>query len=140
MGTVWEIAHHSASGLMRVQRSIVNDLRRPTIFEELRPCLLPGNRRYQLRVSKASDGSRIYVDARGMIHLRSSNTAIPELSFVILDDGELACWSSDGTMVGPKYLVSGRGEVDRSEAGRERALVIRDQFNRFLNHCVDHSA
>jgi hypothetical protein len=75
-----------------------------------------------------------------MIHLRSSNTAIPELSFVILDDGELACWSSDGTMVGPKYLVSGRGEVDRSEAGRERALAIRDQFNRFLNHCVDHSA
>ena len=82
----------------------------------------------------------LLIHLRDMIHLRSSNTAIPELSFVILDDGELACWSSDGTMVGPKYLVSGRGEVDRSEAGRERALAIRDQFNRFLNHCVDHSA
>ena len=43
-------------------------------------------------------------------------------------------------LVGPKYLVIGRGEVDHSEAGRERALAIRDQFNRFLNHCVDHSA
>ena len=34
VGTVWEIANHSASGLMRVQRSIVNDLRRPTIFDD----------------------------------------------------------------------------------------------------------
>lgn len=140
VGTVWEIAHHSTSGLMRVQRSIRNDSRRVAIFDDLRPCLLPGNRRYQLRVSRSNDGSRIYVDARGMLHLRSSNIAIPELSFVILDDGELACWSSDGTLVGPKYLVSGRGEVDHSEAGREAALAIRDQLNRFLDHCVGHSA
>jgi len=139
-GTVWEIVHHSTSGLMRVQRSFRNDSRRQAIFDDLRPCLLPGNRRFQLRVSTSSDGSRIYVDARGLIHLRSSNIDIPELSLVILDDGELACWSSDGTLVGPKYLVSGRGEVDRSEAGREAALAIRDHLNRFLDHCVGHSA
>lgn len=138
-GTVWDINFHSTSGLM-VQRSVWKDMRQLVTFDDLRPCLLPGNRRYQLRVSKANDGSRIYVDARGMIHLRSSNIAIPELSFVILDDGELACWSSDGTLVGPKYLVSGRGEVDRSEAGREAALVIRDQLNQFLDHCIGHSA
>jgi len=74
------------------------------------------------------------------VHLRSANLAIPELSFVILDDGELACWSSDGTLVGPPYLVSGRGTDERSPAGQDSALQIRRQLNRFLDSCQNSPA
>ena len=104
-------------------------------FDSLRRCLLPSDRRYSLRVAKTRDGSRIYVDSRGMLHLRSANLSIPELSFVVLDDGQLACWSSDGTLVGPRYLVGDRGVDENSPAGHDSALQIRTQLNRFLESC-----
>lgn len=136
--SVWEIARQTTSGVMRVQSISGGDSRRTTPFDALRPCLLPGDRRFQLRVATAPDGSRIYVDSRGLLHLRSSNIEIPELSFVILDDGELACWSSDGTRVGPHYLIGNPGTVNRNEPGRVAALHIQTQLNRFLDHCTSH--
>lgn len=135
-GVVWEFAFHPTSGLMRVQTAVGNDLPGAVTFDELRPCLLPEDRRYQLRVATAADGSRIYVDARGMIHLRSTNIAIPELSFVVLDDGELACWSTDGTLVGPEYLLGGRGTIDHTEEGQAAAKTIASQLLKFLDHCI----
>jgi hypothetical protein len=140
-GKVWEFAFHPTSGLIRVQLATTVISSHPgTSFDPLRPCLLPGDRRYQLRVAADPNGNRIYADSRGMVHLRSANLAIPELSFVILDDGELACWSSDGTLVGPPYLVSGRGTDERSPAGQDSALQIRRQLNRFLDSCQNSPA
>lgn len=134
-GTVWEFAYHSTSGMMRVQLATEFGSRPGVRFDNLRPCLLPGDRRYHLRVTSDSNGNRIYVDSRGMVHLRSTNLSIPELSFVILDDGELACWSSDGTLVGPRYLVGDRGVDEYSPSGRDATLQIRTQLNRFLESC-----
>jgi hypothetical protein len=138
-GNVWEFAFHPTSRLMRVQLvDLSHGISPLSDFDQLRPCQIPGDRRFHLRVSADGNGNRIYVDSRGMLHLRSASLAIPELSFVVLDDGELACWSSDGTLVGPRYLVGDRGTDENSPAGRDAALQIRTQLNRFLDSCQNH--
>ena len=138
-GKVWEIAFNTTSSLMRVQLSGTKNSVWPlSNFDQQRPCLLPGDRRYHLRVAADPNGNRIYVDSRGMLHLRSANLSIPELSFVILDDGELGCWSSDGTLVGPSYLTGSRDHDEHSAAGRDAALQIRTQLDRFLDSCLNH--
>jgi hypothetical protein len=59
---------------------------------------------YKLQAAKWEDGSEAYLDSRGMLHLKSSDRAIPELTLV-LADGEMAGWTSDGDRFGPTYFT-----------------------------------
>jgi hypothetical protein len=56
---------------------------------------------YMLRVAKWPDGSRAYVDSRGLLHLRPADRTIPEVTLVLPAAGPLAGWSSDGRVYGP---------------------------------------
>src|SRR5207302_6843078 len=49
---------------------------------------------YRLSVATWRDGSRAYLDSRGLLHLTSSDSAIPELTLV-LTEGTMAGWCSD---------------------------------------------
>ncbi|MEZ6057551.1 MAG: hypothetical protein R3C01_12690 [Planctomycetaceae bacterium] len=51
-----------------------------------------------------SDGSRAVLDSRGMLHLRSSDPQIPELSLVLFENS-VAAWSSSGLIWGRAYFV-----------------------------------
>lgn len=59
---------------------------------------------YSLHVAQWSDGSRAWLDSRGMLHLQSSDRSIPEMSFV-LRDGALAGWTSEGRTFGMAYFA-----------------------------------
>ena len=72
----------------------------------------PRGARFALRVAAFSDGSRAWTDSRGMLHLRSSDPLVPEVSIVLADEGELAGWSSDGHLCGPPYLLGDRRPDD----------------------------
>ena len=64
---------------------------------------------YLLQVASWDDGSRAWLDSRGLFHLRSSDTSIPELTMV-LHDGLVAGWASDGHTFGnPYYLAPASG-------------------------------
>ncbi len=65
-------------------------------FIHLRP---QPTRGYTLKVAAWDDGSRIYLDSRGMLHLKSSDVAIPELTMVLFER-ELAGWCADGRLWG----------------------------------------
>ncbi|HEY1065546.1 MAG TPA: hypothetical protein VGE52_05540 [Pirellulales bacterium] len=64
---------------------------------------LPGVR-YFLRVAEWKDGSRAYLDSRGMLHLLSSDASVPELSVAISGEGPPAVWSADGRRWGDAYF------------------------------------
>jgi hypothetical protein len=66
---------------------------------------------YQLREAKWADGSRAYVDSRGLLHLVSSNSVIPETTIVLVHGGALAGWCSDGRLWGPAYYTDGKSRV-----------------------------
>jgi hypothetical protein len=64
----------------------------------------PRETRLELWVAKWADGSRIYLDSRGMLHLRSADRTLPEVSLV-LTKADLAGWSSDGNVFGPRQFI-----------------------------------
>jgi hypothetical protein len=59
---------------------------------------------FRLSVARWPDGSRIFLDSRGMLHLKSSDRAIPEVS-IVLCEGALSGWCSDGRLWGRKYFI-----------------------------------
>ena len=50
-------------------------------------------------------GNSAIVDSRGLLHLKSSDPAIPEVCIVMIIDRPTACWSSDGYVSGAKYFT-----------------------------------
>jgi hypothetical protein len=67
---------------------------------------------YRLSVAEWADGSRAYLDSRGLLHLKSSDTSIPELTLVLYD-GMLAGWCANGVLFGPPYFT---GDTNRYNA------------------------
>jgi len=59
-------------------------------------------------------GSKAFLDSRGLLHLKSHDPSVPEISLV-LSDVEVAGWTSNGYVCGPKFFFEG---VQNSEPGR----------------------
>jgi hypothetical protein len=60
-------------------------------------------RGYPLQRCKFPDGSLAWLDGRGLLHLRSSDRALPEAT-IVLGEHLLAGWLSDGRVWGPDYF------------------------------------
>jgi hypothetical protein len=79
--------------------------------------------RYDLQVARWEDGSEAWLDSRGLLHLRSSNADIPELT-ITLSHGACSGWCSDGEMFGALFHI-GDSAVNKSP---DEALQIMKQF------------
>ncbi len=77
---------------------------------------------YRLSVAQWDDGSRAYLDSRGLLHLKSSDRSIPELTLVLYD-GTLAGWCANGMLFGPSYFTAGAGADDFEQRIRALASV-----------------
>jgi hypothetical protein len=77
---------------------------RPELYVEFEEIRSRGGAGYTLRAATWKDGSRAVLDSRGMLHLKSSETAIPELTLVLCT-GTLAGWCADGRWFGPPYFI-----------------------------------
>ncbi len=88
------------------------------------PTYSPPGTRYALRVAAFRDGSRAYLDSRGMLHLKSADRSLPELTLV-LTSGPLAGWSSDGRFFGPPFFSGDRPTVE--------ARVFHEELTRFVS-------
>lgn len=84
-----------------------------------------------MQVATWKDGSRAFVDSRGLLHLQSSDPAIPEATLV-LNDREVAAWSSDGWICGATYFINETTASIRSGAEFE-ALVLNPFVERLPN-------
>jgi hypothetical protein len=63
------------------------------------------NDHLKLYVITTSDGSQLFVDTRGLLHLRSSNPDLPEMSLVVVEHKPCAAWSADGFVFGSTYFT-----------------------------------
>ncbi len=59
-----------------------------------------------LQVAQFPGGSKVFLDSRGLLHLKSCDPDLPEVS-VVLADGEVAGWTSDGYVCGPSFFFDG---------------------------------
>jgi len=58
---------------------------------------------FRLHCATWPDGSTAWLDSRGMLHLKSADLAVPQVTLVLPADGTLAGWSSDGHVYGPRF-------------------------------------
>jgi hypothetical protein len=56
-----------------------------------------------LQVAEWPNGSKAFLDSRGLLHLKSHDSSLAEVSLV-LSDGEVAGWTSDGYVCGPSFF------------------------------------
>ena len=52
-----------------------------------------------------TDGSRVTLDSKGMIHLKSSDSEIPEITIPFVTDYPTSAWASNGTIAGSDYFL-----------------------------------
>jgi hypothetical protein len=85
------------------------------------PVDAPPGMRFDLRAATWRDGSRAYLDSRGMLHLKSADGAVPEASLVLSND-KLAGWTSDGKLYGPTQF---RGDTTAADPADLMAVIGR---------------
>ncbi len=61
--------------------------------------------RYKLSAANWVDGSQAILDSRGLLHLKSASSDVPEISLV-LAEGELTAWCSDSRTFGRTYFLA----------------------------------
>ncbi|WP_166831242.1 hypothetical protein [Thalassoroseus pseudoceratinae] len=93
-----------------------------------RPHDTPQDVRIRLKFASFSDGSQVFLDSRGLLHLRSSDRSIPEAT-IVLTDFELAGWSSDGRMWGPRYYLGHHSATDPE-------IIVKEILRPFVKRIV----
>lgn len=71
---------------------------------EFKSIASPENVGYELKQATLDDGTRVYTDSRGLLHIKSADQRLPEVTLV-LHDAHLAGWCSRGGAWGPKYFT-----------------------------------
>jgi hypothetical protein len=66
---------------------------------------LPSNEQVLLRRFTWPDGSEAVVDSRGLLHLRSADATLPELTVLLVLGHPTAAWAADGTVTGSTYFT-----------------------------------
>lgn len=118
-GFAWAVTLDKAGDLTLV----VSQAERPRSVVTFQPTYSPPGTRYALRAAAWRDGSRAYLDSRGMLHLKSVDRSLPEITLV-LTSGKLAGWSSDGRLFGPAFFTGDKPTVE--------ARVFHEELSRFI--------
>lgn len=67
---------------------------------------LLANKNLDFAVWTWNDGSQAIVDPRGLLHLKSSDATLPEITIILVLGRTIACWASDNAAAGLEYYVN----------------------------------
>lgn len=85
----------------------------------------PDNAQLAFRRFQWADGSEAVVDTRGLLHLRSSDAAIPEITLVLVLGQPAAAWAADGATCGASYFTGSESKQSLSVADFEDRYLLR---------------
>ncbi|PJJ59945.1 hypothetical protein [Hymenobacter chitinivorans] len=88
---------------------------------------LPGNERVRLQRFRWPGGSEAVVDSRGLLHLRSADASVPEITLTLVLGQPLAFWAADGTVCGPTYFTG---------VAREQSLSAPEFYEQYLRRFI----
>ncbi len=74
-----------------------------------------------LRTVELQGGLKVFLDDRGLLHFKNHDPKIPEVSLVLCHN-EMAGWTSDGHVCGPKFFFEGE-YVAEPEAVYDRLMA-----------------
>ena len=81
------------------------------------------------------DGSIAVLDKRGLLHLKSSNPSIPEITIVAVGTQATSAWSSDNIVAGNQFFFDPKQDLD----------IISDRdfytkyIEKYINHIINHA-
>ena len=78
----------------------------PNAARAFQPKSIPERHSCHLSSVSWQDGTVMFWDSRGLLHLKSSDPTLAEISLV-LGDGEVAAWTSAGTYCGTQFFTDG---------------------------------
>lgn len=84
----------------------------------------------KLRLWKWPDGSECYLDGRGLLHLRSSNKSLPEVTIVLVTGMKTSAWCSDGSVCGNPAFIPHNTHV----------MNCSDFYDFYINPILEHIA
>lgn len=115
--TSWEIfSLNFDESQSRIQIQLVPSKRDFAIpMREFRPVPAPPGVGYKLQMAEWNDGSRAFLDSRGLLHLKSSDPRISEISFVLYDE-QVAGWCANGEKWGEEYYTGVKPAMDPKTA------------------------
>jgi len=87
------------------------------------PCAPPPRAGCSLQVATCPDGSRVFLDSRGLLHFKSADPSLPEISLV-LSSGEVAAWTSDGFTAGPAFFFEDTRPSEPGEVSERLARFV----------------
>lgn len=90
---------------------------------------LSGDKQLRFKKGTWKDGSTIILDARGFIHLRSSNPGLPEITIATILARATAAWASDGTTCGNPLLTGISGTTN---------IPVADFYRNYIQPYIDH--
>lgn len=97
----------------------------------------PDNPQFSLLARTWPDGSQALLDSRGLLHLHSSNLALPDVTLTTPNNWEqpTAGWAAVGTVGGSNYAHLGEGAARRVCSGEE---FYRQYIVPFIEHIWDN--
>ncbi len=116
--TTWQFSA-TAKGLKLVRRTGLVNLRQTAVFE---PAHHP-NVGLSLIMAQWKDGSRAFIDSRGLLVLQSSDTTIPEAAFV-LAESDVAVWTSHARLSGSAFFLGQSYTPDDTPQGIMEKILI----------------
>ncbi|QDU59381.1 hypothetical protein Pan216_02090 [Planctomycetes bacterium Pan216] len=79
--------------------------------QPLRPIDTPGEVGFRLSMATFDDGSKLFLDARGLLHLYSADRELVPEATLVLNEGMVSGWCADGRVWGERYFI---GDVDQT--------------------------
>ena len=98
----------------------------------------PDNPLVTLRRFRWADGSEALADSRGLLHLRSADPALPELTLVLALSKPLAVWAADGSVSGAPYFSNCTGTEPYVEPTAPRLLPPEAFDAHYLQPFIQH--
>jgi hypothetical protein len=98
------------------------------VSEDMEASMMLTNPRIRFRRTMWPDGSVAIVDSRGLLHLRSSDVSIPEITLVLIIGKATACWASDGMVTGSFYFTG----IDPA-----KSMTAPDFYRNYIKRFVD---
>jgi hypothetical protein len=98
-----DVRWHAADGALRMFEAApdVERVRHCLVFSR---CSAPPALGCTLEVASWLNGSQAFLDSRGLLHLKSHDSTVPELTLALCVS-ELAGWTSDGDVCGPRFFI-----------------------------------
>jgi len=84
-----------------------------------KPVTSPAGARFRLLEARWKAGGSVFLDSRGLLHLKSARGNLPEISLVLHQD-HVAGWTTDGHVCGPEYIT---GRNDRRDQVIAEAIM-----------------